>query len=252
MACFPRNILSLRTFTTSVISLALTACISLGAGFPNNDSASILSESQIFDPVSYDKTQEAINFTPPTKQETFKVGDVATITVNGLKEFSGIYTVGNDGKIYFGHIGDVYVAGSTVPEVQFKLRQEYNNCCLVNPNVSVEREGQDFGKIVVDGAVNDAGVFDITNVIKLSEAVALAGGISEIAAPEMTVLSRQINGERRVSTVDLKSIQLYGANDPLIYPNDVIYIQDSRGRLLYKDFVKTLPLISAVILATTR
>jgi len=153
-----------------------------------------------------------------------------------------------------GHIGDIVVEGKTIPEVQLKVRDGYRACCLVNPNVSIEREDKQpiFGKIVVDGAVNESGVYEIENVIKLSEAVALAGGVSEVANTDLVILSRIINGERKVSNVNLSEIQLYGANDPLIFPNDVVFIQDSKGRLLYKDFVKTLPLVSAVILATTR
>ena len=103
-----------------------------------------------------------------------------------------------------------------------------------------------------DGAVSDAGVFEIQDVIKLSEAVALAGGMTDVANPEMTVLSRIIDGERKISNVNMTDIQLYGAADPLIFPNDVVFIQDSKGRLLYQDFVKTLPLVSAVIFAATR
>jgi len=237
----------MRTFFTAFMVLGLYACAT-------SQSEEQIPLSQTFDPAKYNTSLDAANFSSDFEDETFKRGDVAKISVNGMQEFSGVYTVGKDGKIYFGHIGDIVVEGKTIPEVQLKVRDGYRTCCLVNPNVSIEREDKQpiFGKIVVDGAVNESGVYEIENVIKLSEAVALAGGVSEVANTDLVILSRIINGERKVSNVNLSEIQLYGANDPLIFPNDVVFIQDSKGRLLYKDFVKTLPLVSAVILATTR
>ena len=212
----------------------------------------IISESQTFNAVQYDTQTGSAAYIPTVTEEIFRHGDKVTVTVNGFDEFSGIYTVDQAGEIFLGHIGSVRVSGLTIPELQANLYQSYNSCCLVRPNVSIEREGQAFGKIVVDGAVNDAGVFEIDEVIKLSQAIALGGGVSEIANTELVMLSRIIEGERKVSQVNLDEIRLAGANDPLIYPNDVIFIQDSKGRLLYQDFVKTLPLVSAVLLATTR
>ena len=122
---------------------------------------------------------------------------------NGLfDEFSGAYTVDYDGTIFLAHIGDVNVVGKTIPELQNDLYKRYNTCCLVNPNISIEIEQQIFGKIVVDGAVDSAGVFEIDSLIRLSEAIALAGGVTEIAQPELTILSREIGGERKVQQSD--------------------------------------------------
>ena len=254
MTCSAKKIYTVKSFIAAILTFGLVACTSSVPKFPNSGSADKVLSNQIFDSQSYDIQQATVQFTPEITDETFKKGDIAKISVNGLKEFSGTYTVGKDGKIYFGHIGDIYVAGHTVPEVQLKVQKGYGLCCLTNPNVSVEREDKQpvFGKIVVDGAVNDAGVFEIDEFIRLSEALALAGGMSEIANPEMTVISRVIEGERKISTVNMADIQLYGAVDPLILPNDVVYIQDSKGRLLYQDFVKTLPLVSALIFAASR
>ena len=142
--------------------LAASGCASSYSG------TNTVPTNQIFDTTQYDAAQASTVYKPVIREETFEIGDVATITMNGFEEFSGIYTVGNDGNIYLGHIGNVAIAGKTVPEVQKNLREQYSVCCLVNPNVSVEREGQSFGKIVVDGAVNDAGVFEIDDIITLS------------------------------------------------------------------------------------
>jgi len=243
-----------RTHSLAIITICaffnLIGCAT--SATQNNDLSSSLEANLIFDTKVYDASQPADDFLPDIKEKKIGTGDITEITVNGFEEFSGTYTVGNDGNIFLAHIGHVYVAGKSIPELQADLHQRYNTCCLVNPSVSIEVESQEFGKIVVDGAVKDAGVFEIDSLINLSEAIALAGGLEEIANPELTVLSREIEGKRRISTLNLNEIQRFGANDPVIYPNDVIFVQDSKGRQLYKDFIKTLPLISAVLLATTR
>lgn len=229
-------------------SIVTTGCVSSGKNFKNFNSESNLNSNKIFDATTYENP----NFTQVNPEEIFMNGDKVKITINGFQEFSGDYTVDRNGNILLGHIGTVKAAGLSVPELQSNLYSSYKSCCLVSPNVSIEREGQTFGKIVVDGAVNDAGVYEIDEVIKLSQAVALGGGASELANKEQVMLARIIDGERKVSLVNLKDIQLAGARDPLIYPNDVIFIQDSTGRLVYNDFIKTIPLISAVILGATR
>lgn len=231
---------------TCVAVFCLSGCAS------SYSSTDELQPIQTFDAVQYDAERASVEYRPTVRKENFLIGDKATVTVNGFEEFSGVYTIGKDGNIFLGHIGNVRIAGKSIPEVQKELRVRYNDCCLVNPNISIEREGQVFGRIIVDGAVNDAGVFDVDEIITLSEAIALAGGISEIANPEMTILSREINGERKVSNINLTEIRQFGGNDPLIYPSDVVFVQDSKGKILYEDFVRTIPLISAVILGITR
>ena len=230
----------------------ITSCASSNLIKGSNSESTKIAPGSSFNAINYDLKNPSETYVQNFKKETFNIGDTVKVTMNGFEEFSGIYTIDAQGNILLGHIGSVQTAGLTIPELQSRLHQNYRTCCLKNPNASIEREGKTFGKIIVDGAVKEAGVFKIDEVIKLTEAVALGGGINEDADPNTVMIGRVIDGERKVSLVNLKNIQLTGAADPLIYPNDVIFIQDSKGRLLYNDFVKTIPLITAVIFGVTR
>ncbi len=204
-------------------------------------------------------TAEELQAFQPTNQlishkeeDVFNINDTVEVTVHGFEDFSGTYAVDRTGKIYFSHIGEVQVAGKSITELQVTLRQRYGDCCLRKPSVSIIKEAHTLGKIVVDGAVDKPGAFEITKVIKLSEAVALAGGATFEADRKTVILAREFNGERKIITVNLENLQTLGAYDPFIYPNDVIFIQDNAGRLLFNDFIRTVPILSAVIYAVTR
>lgn len=197
-------------------------------------------------------TANLATYTKSKPNDFFKVGDTAEVTVHGFEEFSGNFSVDRAGELYFAHIGAIDVVGLTVADLQQQLRQRYEACCLKDPSVSVKKESQTLGRIVVDGAVTKPGSFDLAEPIKLSEAIALAGGIGREADRERVILSRVIEDQRRVMVVDIGDIQLRGAVDPVVYPEDVIFVEDSSGYLVFESFVKTLPLLSALIFAGTR
>ena len=229
-------------------SMLMTACTSLSS----SKQAQNKPIAKTFTPSQISQDSANANVSKYSQEDVFKTGDAAEVTVHGFEDFSGIYIVGRQGKIHFLHIGDVEVAGRTITEIQNTLRQKYSQCCLKNPSISIKKESQLLGNITVDGAVTKPGAFEIHKIIKLSEAVALASGATIDANRQEVVLSRIIDNERRIMTVNLENIQLLGADDPLIYPNDVIFVPDNAGRLLFNDFVRTLPVISAIIFAFQR
>ncbi len=187
-----------------------------------------------------------------TQEDVFKIGDIAEVTVHGFEDFSGTYVVDRTGKIHFIHIGELQVEGTNITDLQASLRQSYGRCCLQNPSVSIKKESQKLGTIVVDGAVKEPGAFELLQVIKLSQAVALAGGATIDSNREQVIIAREINNERKIMTVNLRDVQTRGANDPLIYPNDVIFVQDNQGRIMFNDFIRTVPILSAVLYGVTR
>jgi len=119
--------------------------------------------------------------------------------------------------------------------------------------VNVKLEAQDLGRVVVDGAVNKPGVFEIDDIINLSEAIALAAGLdNEDTNGSSIFIVRSINGERKVREVNLREIRKLGAADPQIIPNDVIFVQDSTGRILFREFLRTVPLLNTAVIYSTR
>jgi len=234
--------------TLAIATCFLTACAA-GVSSKAENEAFRNSDSyvQSFDVVSVGELARNTN------KDTFKVGDIADVSVYNVEALSNTYVVDGSGNISFPLIGVVQVAGLTTSSLQKTLTLRYGSEYLREPGINVKLESKDLGRIVVDGAVRTPGVFEVKDVIRLTEAIALAEGLdSETTTGSQVYIARTINGERKVTEVDLRSVRKFAAIDPQIIPNDVIFVQDSRGRVVFRDFLKTVPLLNTATLLAIR
>ncbi len=201
-----------------------------------------------FSPISYnDLVNEAFN-------DVFKAGDTADVKVYNVENLSGRYVVDRSGSIVFPLIGKVDVMGRSTQEVQQSLTELYGDRFLQDPSISVQLEALevDLGKVVVDGAVNRPGVFDMDRVIRLSEAIALGQGLTPDASRSEIYVVRNTNGSRRVRVIDLKDVHKLGAEDPEIIPGDIVYVNESRSRAAFREFLRTVPIVNSILIYGTR
>lgn len=231
----------------SLTALGLTACASLGG---DSGSSGSLSEGEFFtqDFPEISENSLAIN----AEQDRFRIGDIADIYVYDVDSLTNTYPIDREGNINFPLIGTQEVAGLTTLELQKQLVAEYGETYLQNPSITVKLEASKLGNIVVDGAVSKPGVFELYNPVRLSEAVAMAGGLTSDANTKSVYLVREIEGKRKVKEVNLKEIRSLGASDPEVYPDDIVFVQNSAGRMAYNEFLRTIPLLSAILIASTR
>ncbi|WP_371396504.1 polysaccharide biosynthesis/export family protein [Fretibacter rubidus] len=186
-------------------------------------------------------------------RDVFKIGDSAEIEVYDVDSLSSTYIVDRAGNITFPLIGTIQVAGLNTTELQQRLTQRYGQEYLRNPSINVKIESQPLGRVVVDGAVNKPIVFEVSEIISLSEAIAQAEGLDQTSTTGNSVfIVRSINGERKVREVNLKDIRRFGAEDPQIIPNDVIFVQDSAGRVAFREFLRTVPLLNTAVIFASR
>jgi len=186
-------------------------------------------------------------------KDIFKVGDTANLTVYNVDALSNSYVVDRNGNINFPLIGTIRVESLNTAELQEILTQKYGSQYLKNPGINVKLESNKIGRFVVDGAVNKPGAFEVNDIIRLSEAIALAEGLNNIDTNgSKTFIVRNVSGERKVTEVDLRTIREFGGKDPQIIPNDVIFVQDNSGRVLFKEFLRTVPLLSTAVIFATR
>ena len=240
----------------SVFITLATGCSTLTN--PTTNRTSLSDSKQIQTAKSYDvfvdefpevEARYLLNY---AHQDVFKIGDTATISVFNVDSLSGDHIVDRAGEIAFPLIGKIKVAGLNTLELQAQLVQEYGIKYLQNPSISVKLDAQKLGRIVVDGAVDSPGVFDVYKAVSLSEAIALAGGLTIDANKKAVFLVREYGGERKVKSVNIDDIRKLGAPDPKIYPNDIVFVQESGGRIALREILRTIPLINTAFILATR
>ena len=62
--------------------------------------------------------------------------------------------------------------------------------------------------------------------------------------PSRVVVFRTIQGEKMAGAFDLQDIRRAKAEDPIIYGNDIVIVDGSRARAVYRDLMSTLPLLT--------
>ena len=122
------------------------------------------------------------------------------------------------------------------------------NNYLQDADVSVTVEEKLREQVTVEGSVNKPGIFPVRGEIGLLQAIALAGGTSDMANPSKVVIFRQVEGQRVVAGYDLTAIRRGEAEDPQVFGNDIIVVDGSEARRTYGDFLKAVPLLGLLIL----
>lgn len=144
-------------------------------------------------------------------QNDYLVGaqDVLTVTVFGEAEFSGKYTVEQDGTFTFPQLGRIKAGGSTLRALEQELKKQLADGYLKNPQVAVAVETYRSQRILVLGEVRSPGEYQLTGEMTLLAALARAGSTTAGASHEVVVVrsARQRGGEPEVVRIDLNELQ---------------------------------------------
>lgn len=156
------------------------------------------------------------------------VGDVIAIRVYGEPDLKGTFQIYPDCQIQFPLIKDVKVCGRTPGQIRTDIAVRlHKNFFQSRPSVSVKVQQYNSKKIHVLGQVQKSGRFDYTPGLTLVQAIAMAGGFTNRAAPADTRLIRSLKGTQRVYRVNLSSLGSKRIPDILLRPGDVIVIPQS-------------------------
>lgn len=181
-----------------------------------------------------------------TLQANYKIApmDKLAIKVFHQDDLTGDYDVDLAGHISLPLIGEVEAANLTTAELDQKLTQQLGAKYLEHPDVSVSIK-QSAGRLVtVDGAVNSSGSFPVLGNLTLMQAVALAHGTTQDANAHRVAIFRTISGKRQAAAFDLVSIRRGQADDPVVYPGDIIVVDGSSVKELEKRLLQSIPFLA--------
>jgi polysaccharide export outer membrane protein len=165
----------------------------------------------------------------PTQQvyvedTTLGPGDIFDVRVFRQQEMSGTYNVSAEGTIAFPLIGTVAVAGKTPAEVEYILRERLADGFLVDPQISILVREYRSKKVSVFGQVRQPGALAFVEGMSVVEAVARAGGFTDLARKNAVTVTRDIAGKKTTYTVPVESIGKGTAKNFFVRPGDVVFV----------------------------
>ena len=171
--------------------------------------------------------------------------DKLDIAVYQLPEVTKVVTVDQAGQIALPFVGAVLAGGHTPAEVRAEIASRLGQTVMKHPDVTVavsESVGQ---RITVEGAVTQPGVYPVQGKSSLLQAIALAKGTSNIANERIVAVFRTINNQKNAAIFDVKMIRDGQVADPIIYGNDTIVVEKSKGKMLLQTLIGVLPVFNA-------
>jgi polysaccharide biosynthesis/export protein len=163
-----------------------------------------------------------------TRYPRYKIGSGDSFDVNFelSPEFNQTVTVQPDGFITLRGVGDVNVAGQTVPELTQTLKTAYSKI-LNDPLIVVMLKDFEKPYFIADGQVGHPGKYDLRGDVTVTEAVAMAGGFTESAKHSQVLLFRRVSDEwTEAKIINVKKMLKDGNlhEDMHLHPGDMIVV----------------------------
>ena len=235
-----------KALLTLIASWITVSCASIGNG---NSSNQIENNEFFVDSFpDFDINQMVLR----NERDILKINDIVDVNFHNIENLSDEYVVNRMGEIVFPLIGALRVDGLSTADLQSTLVRRYEERYLQNPSISIKLSPAPIGTIIVDGAVQTPGSHELTNPIFLTEAIALSEGLTMEANSKEVYIVRNINNQSRILKVDVNAIRQALVEDVKVVPGDNIFIPESFGRIAFREFLRTVPLLNTAVIFTTR
>jgi polysaccharide export outer membrane protein len=157
--------------------------------------------------------------------------DVLQITVYEQSDLDTRVRISSTGEISFPLLGKIRVVGLTVGELEEKIELLLAKDYLVNPQVQIFIEQYHVKQVSVLGAVQKPGKYDMytERETTLLEAIAMAGGFTELANVNNTRIIRNEDGQQQTILVKVSDITKKGLKEKDIFlkAGDIIFVPES-------------------------
>src|SRR6185437_3741951 len=142
-------------------------------------------------------------------------------------EFDQTLIVQPDGFISLREVGDIHVAGLTLPQVENAVKEKYRSI-LKEPVVSVTPKDLEKSYFIAMGEVTRPGKYEIRGPITVTEALAIAGGLAPDRAKtsEVVLFRRKGNVLEPGKVVNVKKLLKKRdlSEDVYLKPGDLLYV----------------------------
>ncbi len=180
----------------------------------------------------------------------YRVGpqDLIEISVFQVTDLNRTVRLNSAGQISLPLIGSVLAGGKTVQELEAEIALRLSERYLQNPQVSVFVKEFASQRVTLEGAIKNPGIYPLTGRTSLIQAIAMAQGLDPLANPQGVVIFRMIEGKKMAAVFDIAAIRSGNAEDPRVYGDDIIVIEQSGSKTALRRFIETVPMLSFFVL----
>ena len=211
-----RGLLNLLLLLLLPVCLGLTSCTTAPSNFRSPDRTNL--------PAPVGLTGGAVEY----RIQPF---DTLQITVFQEPDLSVKSRVSAAGTINYPLLGAIAVAGQTGAEVEQHITSQLGKKYLVNPQVTVLIEGSVNRRVTVLGQVKSPGTFDLPTdePLRLLQAIARAGGFTDIAATDRVNVLRSEGGHEERVVINVAAIMRSGdhTQNIVLRPGDVVTVPET-------------------------
>ncbi|MBN48002.1 MAG: polysaccharide biosynthesis/export family protein [Spongiibacteraceae bacterium] len=146
--------------------------------------------------------------------ETYRLGpgDLIQIQVYGEQDLTVKVRLEEDGYLSYPFLGEIRVAGSSIDQLQQKIRSGLRDGYLVNPDVRVYL--LESRPVYVNGQVRKPGGYAYVPGLTVQKAIALAGGLTDLASQRGLFVMREGDSYQNRVSADLN--MRLGPGDTLV------------------------------------
>ena len=162
-----------------------------------------------------------------------------------LMQLNG-YLVSNEGQINFPVLGQIPVSNLTTRQIEDKIKQILvDGGHLNNPNIVVRLLN---AKITILGEVNAPGTYTFTEQnITVLQALGYAGDLTINGKRDDIIITRDVNGVRQISHIDLTSTEFMNSEYYYIKPNDNIIVNQNDPRVKQSGYIGNVGTVLSVV-----
>lgn len=173
-------------------------------------------------------------------------GDIVAIYIDKHPEDSvQKVTVSPVGRIYFPLMGDITVAGRTLPQLQEHLTNGAAEF-IKEPRLTLALLEAQSAKVGVLGDVKTPGLMVMTRPLRVLDAITLAGGILDTGSASVSILRQFEDGRVQLLRADVKKILKGKAN-----PEENAFLRPGDTVVVHGNLFKTVTKLSSVVGVTS-
>ena len=211
----------------AVLAAAMVCAAICGAQTDASASLGPSANAALPDAASKPAAADSQQFKSRNPRYRIEAGDTFDLTFDLSPEFNQVaVAVQPDGFVSLRAVGDLKVAGQTVPELTATLKQAYGKI-LNNPVISVVLKEFEKPYFIASGQVAKPGKYEMHGNMTVTQAIAIAGDFQSSAKHSQVVLFRRIDDQwTEAKLIDVKKMEKNRdlREDPFLHSGDMLFV----------------------------